>query len=813
MAVISAAILMVVLCFTSSVWADPATPDTAAVKPEQSRPYLVVEGTIVDDKTGEPVGDATVQAIGQKTGAVANKDGRFRLVLPQGQYTIKATHVGHYAKEATVAPATAEGGSSRHQTITQDFRLMPLVIDMGVRQVFIRAYDPAQRIIAQAIAHKKDILSRVHDYSFNAYAKLVVRNGTKPDSQSIMLITETHVTSFWEQPDKYKEIITARKQSANLPAEGNLVSVGGLLNFNRNRLDLGEYSVVSPTATDAMDHYNYYLLDTVYLDNRAVFVLEVEPKNEYEPLFKGNIQIVDSTYDVVMVDMGLSKGIRVPMASDFRYFQHMAPIGNESWLPVQVGFSFRVNLDVPGLPKIITVDHSVAISDYKIDAGLPAGMFDEYQLEVDRNADKVDSSVWSTRVSLPLTGLEQYGYTRIDSLEHAPKPLGKKLLAGAVMGALLMTVGYPDVYHYSRVEGHYLGLGTAENKYDGLRLRGKIGYGFSDHHWQGEAGGNFRLLEKQKLWVGGMVKDEIMHRPTTISANNYNPTFNAFMLKIDPFDYYRERGFELNASVKPVDYTRLTVSYGDFKQTSVSSAVGHSVFRRSVRHRGNPPILDGDLHSLSAAFRYDSRKLINNKGVELPTDPTDYFLWEIGAEYSSPDFAGSDFDFRWYYLKAQWRSKASGLGITTLTGYAGTSDGHLPPQKYFSVDFHDPDFFRTHGFNTVLEGNFGGDRMASLYLSHDFGHFMFRSSGIEFLKKIPAGLVIHGGAFWTRFRNDPLYPGNEYLRTAPTAYTEIGFGLNNLTPFLSPFNLSIHFTWQLSPYDTERYSQLTDFTF
>jgi hypothetical protein len=382
-----------------------------------------------------------------------------------------------------------------------------------------------------------------------------------------------------------------------------------------------------------------------------------------------------------------------------------------------------------------------------------------------------------------------------------------------LLGTLMLTIGYPDVYHYSRVEGHYLGLGTTINNHPGLRLRAKTGYGFSDHHWQYQAGGGFRLLENQKLWVGGMVKDEIVHRPTTISAENYNPTSNAFLFKIDPFDYYREQGFELNASVKPVDYTRLTVSFSDFRQTSLSTTVGHSVFRKSIHHRANPPIIDGDLRSLSAVMRYDSRPLINNKGVELSTDPTDYFLCEIGAEYSSPDFAGSDFDFRRYFVRAQWQSRASGLGITTLTGYAGTADGHLPPQRYFSVDFQDPDFFRQRGFNTVMEGNFGGDRMASVYLSHDLGHFMFRSSGIGFLKKIPAGLVLHGGAFWTRFRNDPLYPGNEYIHTAPKAYTEIGFGLTNLTPFLSPFNLSIHFTWQLSPYDTERYSELTDFSF
>ena len=47
--------------------------------------------------------------------------------------------------------------------------------------------------------------------------------------------------------------------------------------------------------------------------------------------------------------------------------------------------------------------------------------------------------------------------------------------------------------------------------------------------------------------------------------------------------------------------------------------------------------------------------------------------------------------------------------------------------------------------------------------------------------------------------------GDSLLNTAPHAYQELGFGIGNLTPFLSPFNLAVHFTWQLSSYPTRRF--------
>ena len=38
-----------------------------------------------------------------------------------------------------------------------------------------------------------------------------------------------------------------------------------------------------------------------------------------------------------------------------------------------------------------------------------------------------------------------------------------------------------------------------------------------------------------------------------------------------------------------------------------------------------------------------------------------------------------------------------------------------------------------------------------------------------------------------------------------TAFSEAGFGLANLTPFISPFNFGVYFTWQLSHHDTRRF--------
>ncbi len=788
--------------YSSAVLAQ--SPDSSiAVKSS----YLVVEGRVYSEETGQPLSHVTVQIVGGGSATKSNEEGRYRLRMKPGNYEIKISHIGYYSQKFAVTESDTE--------IDRDVSLRSSIIDLGTRKVYARAYDPAQRIIAEAIRRKKDILSQIHDYSFDAYAKLVLTNADKPDTENIFLITETRSTSYWEQPDKYKEVITARRQSANMPAEDNMVTVGEMLNFNRNRIDLGRYDVVSPTATDAMDHYNYYLLDTVYVDSRAVFVLEVEPKNEYAPLFVGQIQIVDSTYDVVGVDVGFSKGIRLPLLDSARYHQSMAQIENRYWLPVEIGFSGLVSFDIPfpGIPRRINFAHIASIYQYRIDPGLEKGTFGEYEIEIDKDADDIDSAAWAAQRPIPLTATEVHGYERIDSLEQAPKPFYKMALMGLAGGVALITIGRDDIFHFNRVEGPYAGFRA--DRYDlipNTRIHLATGYSFENKLWQYQVGADYRLSMNRRLWLSAEIKDEIVPRPTIISNSYYNFTTNALLFKIDPFDYYREKGVNGYLSFKPVNHTRLRLTYHDLQQLSQSKTTDFGFFRDGITPRDNAAIIDGRMRSIAATFEYDSRRMIKFKDWDYTGYAPYYVILRAGVEFASPRFISNDFDFRRYFIQWQCRVRVGGWGITRLTGYAGSSDGSLPPQRYFIVDFHDPDFFKMTGFNTVKEHNFGGDRAAAFYILHDFGTGLFRHSGDRYLQRIPFGLTIHGGAMWTEFKRPPLSP-ESYLRAAPMAYSEIGFGLDNLTPFMTPFNLAVNFTWQLSDYSTEKFSLMFDFRF
>jgi hypothetical protein len=793
---------------------------------------VIIQGTVFDADSLRPIGFATVRVEGTGRSTLANENGQYRLVLSGPNHRLKFSHTSYYSESFDITAADT--------LIIRDVHLRPAIVDIGTFSVYTRAYDPGQRIIVEAIRRKKDILSRFHDYRYDAYTKFTVTDDSKPDTSVYFLLAESQTTAYWEQPDKYKEIISARRQSANIPAEGNLVTVGEILNFNRNRIDLGRYAVVSPTATDALDYYNYYLLDTLLVDGKQVFRLEIEPKNPNNPLFVGFINIADRTFDVMEVDVGLSKGVDFPMVSNLRYSQRFAQFQDSIWMPVEIRLSGAVELSIPGIPSRLGFLQAASLYEYQFDTGLPEVSFDEYLLEVDKKADVFDSVAWYARQTIPLTDAEVAGYERIDSVNSAPRPILKKAaLLGVAGTAFLALGGAPDFFRFNRVEGPYLGLGITPRFFDDrLTVTAKTGYAIDAKRWEHDYGLTYRVYEPQKVDVGVEALNRVVRRPSIIYAGSaYDPTASALGWHQDPFDYYRTKGFKLRAGTKLVDHTRLQVTYTDVRDHSMPRATDFSLFGddnepeinvNAVQQidtvtydttvtydstitygdtvMANPAVAEGTLRSLTAVFSYDSRMMIKNKGIDEIADEIEYTLFEAGVEHASPDLFHTDFDFRRYHAELFRQQRMLGLGVSSIWLYVGGSSGTLPPQRYFAVDCGDPMLFGGSRFMTLDNTGFSGNRLAALGLSHDFRRTLWTKSGIPLIRDIPLWLAVHANFAWADLKDHQPQPGDDLVRMLGKPYREVGFSLGNLTPFLAPFNLELTFIWQLSDYDTNPFA-------
>lgn len=763
---------------------------------------LEVTGQVLESGTRQPIPYATVQADGTSRATLSNEDGQYRILVDAGQTTLRFSHIAYHPRRETI-PA---GDSS----VRLDVLLEPSALEGDSLVVTARALDPGRRIIAEAIRRKQDILDRVRDYSYDAYAKLVVTDRSDSGSAGIWLLTETQSTSYWQRPGKYREVITARKQTANLDPTDNLVTVGEFLNFNRNRIEIGTYSVVSPVADDALEHYNYYLIDTVIIDSRPAFLLEIEPLDPDQPRFVGTAHIADSTYDVIDLDVGLSRGAGFPMMSDLRYRLRSAKFLNLYWLPVEVRFSGKVDLPVAvaGIPSQLGFEHYASVSDYRLDPGLSGSTFGDVQIEVADGADHYDSSAWYQRQAIPLTTDEVTAYHRIDSLEQLPTPLGKRLLQGTAGAAALLLGAESDFFRFNRVEDVYLGVGDDFSAGRHLDARVKLGYSFGTRTVEHQVGGDYHFSHTLRPTLGFDYRLRTVARASVTTARSYNPSTLALLTQLDPFNYYRTQDLEVRASLKPFNFNRLTLLYHDETQRSQVVSTDYGMFPRDRPVRDNPAIVDGDLRSLEARWVYDSRPLYRQEGRDRMLGATEYTRVMVGAEWASPDLISNDFDFTRLYLSLQRRQQTLGLGLTALDLYAGAAGGTLPPQRFFAADFGKGIFFNRGEFQTFDEQTFGGDRVIEATVYHNFRRLLFTRLGWPVVRDIPFWLSVHGGVLWADFVNLAPQAGDESAFDFDRPYSELGFGLENLLPFLEPAIVSLHFTWQLSSYDTRGFTAL-----
>jgi len=775
----------------------------AATSAQQNAPSdtVVVVGVVYDSLAHAPVRLATVRVAGTDRSTLTDDGGHYRLTGPAGDLEIEVRRIGF---QPTAVRLTAPGGVAH-----LDVSLHALPV--GLEPVVVNAADdPARRIIERAIARKHERLATIHDYSYGAFVKFELRDlDMPPDSASaVVLITETRTTAYWEQPGRYQERILARRQSSNIDAEQNLVSVGEIVNFNRNRVDLRRYSLVSPIADDATTYYRYQVLDTLVIEGRQAFRLAIEPRTQASPLFAGTIDIADSTYDVLGIDVGVNDAVQFRFIRNLRYRQVLRDMGDDHWMPAEIRLSgdiiialpvAHLAIPIPGFPRRPGFEHVATLGDFRFNEGNRPPGLREYRVVVDAHADHADSATWATRggEGIPLSPAEHAAWARVDSLQRMP-PFRERVRRGIAFASLV--VNQSDAFGYNRVDGLDVGLGRTTREIPGVVLDTRVGYATAAARWQYRLGGEVRLWEAQRVWLGASYHDETMTRPV-LGLRPYGPDpVNALLFGIDRLDYYRERGFTISAHGKLIDFTQLDLRYTDELQSSLSLEAAHEVFPSHFPVRPNPVIADGHLRSVSATLAYDSRPMIRRRRVDSRIRRATFTRITLNAEVASPRVIPNDFAFHRYWIELERRQRTLGLGLTTVQAAAGIATGVVPPQREFGVDLGLRGLaVQQSGVRSLGDTIAYGTRVAMFTIRHDFGRLLFAK--LPLVRNLPFTLQLEGGSLWSQLAGLP----------GTNRYSRIGFELGNLTPFLMPLDFGLRFNWPLSSDSFQRFQFGIDF--
>ena len=780
-------------------------------------------GTVRDAETGEALQFANVWVKGSHTGTTSDREGRFTLVLEAGEQRIVASYIGYRSQTKTVRMPSQDA---------LEFVLQPGTIEMP--QVEVTPGDnPALRIIRKAIEMKEQRKARLKNYSLTSHSKLLARiegalegmmdadggsakitvgvGGEQTDSTAtadsagspLPIILETQTEAWWAAPDRYKEIITARKQSAMIPSQGNiLISQFFIIDFSADDFRFNDRSPVpGPISERGLDSYYYRLVGETVLDDTKIYQIEISALSESDPLLEGMIYIADSTYALSMVDLHLNEAALPTLFSSLSFKQHFRLFDGEFWQPVDIVFD--AGIDIPIVNIGVDIEGFSVLQDWRINQQINEDFFDRTRIKVLKEADERDSTYWAANAKIPTTELEQRAYRRADSvkaqLDSAKYSVElMNILTGGTTGSDDFRVTFPgllELYHFNKVEGHALDGGLSFSMPE-LPLRwisAYAGYGFNDERLKWSVNGGFRLFDNPSLQIVGQ-RQFIL----TFIDNNSNPlgttgtTLSSMLLKYDPHDYFYEDSWDVGMSYDLFLLFPVSATVGRTKYFNAENHSNESIFRRDWRYRDNPAINEGSIFSVYGEASLDARDFIDNAG-EIRRFGSRNHVPLVGVGWNRADIEGSEWDY------ISWRARLNGsfdFGVAGSFGYrlaADGADGPLATQSLYNLQgsmnyIADPGRFRTLGFR-----EFGGDRRVTALFTYDLRDWLFRASGIPLLKDSGIGLELFASGGWTTMTGATRALQRVPVVEAKTPFWEAGFGLGNI------FGLfRVDFGWRLN---------------
>ncbi|MCS7077500.1 MAG: DUF5686 and carboxypeptidase regulatory-like domain-containing protein [Bacteroidia bacterium] len=474
---------------------------------------FTIYGVIKDSLTKEPIPYVAVQIKDTDIGTSSNIKGEYTIKTYQTPVTLQFIFMGYRTQQITL--------SLNAPKIECNVLLNPNVIE--TKEVIVSAKDnPAVRIIKKAIQHKDKNNAKIERWQASSYSKLFIeldslalkmigamqQNTTKADKKSKdsktltldkekdlnAFVLENISTTYFEKPNKYKEIVHATQVSGSRESFSMLPSFDLLqTNFYQNNVEVIGLNLVSPIADGALLYYNYELEGSFYQNGRKTYKINFEPLTNTGPTFKGTIFIDADTYALQYVDVVNPGIVNVNFVTGFHIRQQYILL-DSLWLVSESisDFDFDIGL---GLIAVKGRANSLArFKDYQFPTQKQKRFFNNELMRFDKESMNKDSMYWETNRQVKLSDIERKAYKKADSIQkvqdslaHSPDSLkykSKRVFMGiseedlqTKLNPFSIRFKYGKVgldlenTDFNTVEGYSMGLALSTNEVFSTKFR------------------------------------------------------------------------------------------------------------------------------------------------------------------------------------------------------------------------------------------------------------------------------------------------------------------------------------------------------
>jgi len=772
---------------------------------------ITVKGVVKDKETGETVPMIIVDVPDTDIKVQTDFDGVFTLTLPKPYPTIRATCIGF---KDGIIPITAEK--------VQEVEILLESSDVLMNEVVIVAPEnPAYRIMRKVVENKpKNDYRNLEAYQYEFYVKTQLdvdnisdefkqRKITKKLGETLeesstvvnemgkevvpVFISES-ISDFYykKNPEALREYIKAsRVKGVGVEDESFISQFMGAtfiqFNFYENSLIVVDKPFISPIADGWRANYHYVLEDSVIIDGKKCYELDIKPKREQDLAFWGRIWIEDSTFALKKIDVNITKDANLNFVDDVKI--------KKDWKRTAEGPYFENFTDVfidlsdirKNAPGMIVKFHS-EISDLVINEPKEKKFY-EIILEVADDANDKDDAYWDTNRKNKLSDLDVKSSMLIDSLKNAPVVktyvdvidfviYGYKKFNKIEIGPYIQT------YAYNNVEGHRFRLGfrTNVNFSKKIELRGYLAYGTKDERFKYIGG--FRYIPNKKKWTefGFNIKYELERLGITDQSisyyysifstlNRWGRMTGAYYNRVNEVFGIRQlnKNFSARLGFRTWEFDPV-FNFAYYDQYPNKTSVATHIKTAEVVLSGH--YAKNERFALSGNNRY-SLGATNGPEIDLQ------YIFGTKSIYGQYEYHKID-------LLLTQKVFLSTFGTSTFKLGAGKVKNTVP-YPLLKVQFGNQYLvYNQQAYNMMNFFEFVADQYTSLQYEHQFNGFFFNR--VPLLTKLKWREVVNFNAVLGSVQNKNLLVVPEgYSTFIPfnnQPYMEVGYGIENIFKFI-----------------------------
>lgn len=495
----------------------------------------IVSGTVYDAETKEPLPFVNIGFKGSKIGTTSNMEGEYYLDTYYATDSLTASFIGY-------KPLSLKVKLDEPQVI--DFAMEEGSVSLGEVVISGKDAENPAHVILKKVINNKPINNRekLDAYQYESYNKIqfdLNNLGEKFTKRKVFkdfdfifdnidsstakvslpfFITET-VSDYYYQRDPRgrKELIKATRVSG-INNESISQFMGQMyqdVNIYNNTLNIFGKNFTSPISGFGLGFYRYYLVDSMFIDNKWCYRLDFHPRNENELVFEGHMWINDTTYAVKEIEARILKSANINFISDLLVRHEYDEVEREVWMLTKENLiaDFSLVDSESGFYGRRTVSYQDFVINDPREPEFYSGA--EFVIIQD-DANIRDDTYWQSARHEEMSSNEQAIYDMVDSLKTNPRFLtyvdvinfliqGYKKYGKIEIGPVFTFLSF------NQVEGlrPKFGLRTSNDFSTDMILEGHVAYGLRDEAWKYSIGGRRLLGRKPRQMVGAFFSHEL----------------------------------------------------------------------------------------------------------------------------------------------------------------------------------------------------------------------------------------------------------------------------------------------------------------